>query len=173
MKQDGPVESDFRHKSLEEKKVKKVLVCLVVVVAGLSSIGYVFADESVAKDAAKAVTKIGKAMPAVGLVYKSATGELTPEDVGKTGVMIVTEAAAVPVAVATASTIGTTAGTGTAIATLSGAAATSATLAAIGGPASGALAVIGIPLAPAIAGGAIVVGVAGAVGYGINRLLFH
>ncbi|MDQ5908830.1 MAG: hypothetical protein QG599_923 [Pseudomonadota bacterium] len=90
----------------------------------------------------------------------------------KSAVIAGAEAIAVPVAIKTASIAGVAASTGTPIAALSGAAATSATLAAVGGSASIALGAVGIVAAPAVVGGAIVLGVGTAVGYGINWLLF-
>jgi hypothetical protein len=91
-------------------------------------------------------------------------------------VEVAAEAVSVPAAVGIASVTGTTASTGTAIASLSGAAATSATLAAIGsstvGTALGAAAtVVGITAAPAVIGGAIVVGIATGVACGVNAVI--
>ena len=86
------------------------------------------------------------------------------------GVDIAAEFTATPVAVACASYMGSTASTGTAISALSGAAATSATLAAIGGPAAAFLGMVGLSVAPAVVGGAIVTGLAGAAAWGINKL---
>lgn len=71
-------------------------------------------------------------------------------------------------AVYVASTAGMTAKTGTAIAALSGAAATKATLCAIGTPVVSAL---GLTVAPAVVGGAIVAGAGAAVGWGICKII--
>jgi len=81
------------------------------------------------------------------------------------------EAVSVPATVSIVSATGATASTGTAISTLSGAAATSSTLAYVGsGVASVIGATTGIVLAPAVVGGAIVVGVGAAISYGITSL---
>jgi len=89
---------------------------------------------------------------------------------------VAAEAASVPAAVLVASEAGVAASTGTAVATLSGAAASSATLAAIGSSAvgttlGGAAAAVGIVVAPAVVGGAIVVGIAAGVACGVNALI--
>jgi hypothetical protein len=89
---------------------------------------------------------------------------------------VAAEAASVPTAVMVASEAGVAASTGTAVASLSGAAASSATLAAIGSSAIGttlgsAAAAAGIVAAPAVVGGAIVVGVAAGIAYGVNALI--
>ncbi len=82
------------------------------------------------------------------------------------------EAVSVPATVAAASSLGVTASTGTAIATLSGAAATSATLAAIGTPIiAAASTVVTITAAPVVVGGAIVLGVAAGVAWGVNSII--
>jgi len=75
--------------------------------------------------------------------------------------------AAVPTVVKIAQVVGAEASTGTAIGSLSGAAATSATLASVGSGASAALGAVGIAVAPAAAGAAIV----GAVAYGIGSAI--
>ncbi len=108
-------------------------------------------------------------------IYKARNTEdkirTTIKHARRMGVDIAAEATAVPVAVAGASYMGVTASTGTAISALSGAAATSATLAAIGGPASVCLGIVGISVAPAVVGGAIVAGAGAAVAWGINKLM--
>jgi predicted sugar kinase len=100
--------------------------------------------------------------------------EFTAKNCGKAAVATVVETAAIPTAVGIASATGVTASTGTAIATLSGAAATSSTLAAVVGGtlATGLATVAGITVAPAVAGGAVVVGVGALVAIGINSLIF-
>ncbi len=117
------------------------------------------ADSTLTSGAKKAFTACDYAMEVVS------DEELSSSTVVNIAGTAAIEAATLPVAVATASALGVTAGTGTAIATLSGAAATSATAAAIGAPVATAL---GVTLAPATVGLAII----GAVGYGISSLFF-
>ena len=108
-------------------------------------------------------------------VYKSKDDEKLQkagEVAAKTTINIVVEGAAIPAAVATASSLGVTASTGTAIGSLSGAAATSATLSVIGGPASIALGTVGIVVSPVVIGGVIVVGIGAVIAAGINKILF-
>ena len=69
-----------------------------------------------------------------------------------------------------ASEIGATASTGTAISSLNGAASTSATAAAMGAPVAEALGAIGILVAPAVAGAAIIGGIGLGIGYLVSKL---
>lgn len=130
------------------------------------------------KKVAAPASKIGDVMDVVESgheIYnaeKSDKFKKTAKAVTKIAISVTADAVAVPTAVASASAVGATASTGTAIASLSGAAATSATLAAIGGPASVALGAVGIAVAPAVVGGALLTGAGFAVGTGINWLFF-
>lgn len=108
---------------------------------------------------------------AINFVSTALEGDISVRDVAKVGVHIAAEAAAVPVAISGASTLGVAAGTGTAISSLSGAAAVSATSAAIGAPVATAIgAATGIVVAPAVVGLVVISGVAGGLAYGFNVL---
>jgi hypothetical protein len=107
-------------------------------------------------------------------VYRAPEGERMKTGgkvVGEYAVEALAVSKAVPVAVHVASATGMTASTGTAISALSGAAATSATLAAVGGPGSAALAIIGVTAAPAVVGSVLVTGAAVGIVKGVKWLV--
>ncbi len=152
----------YKPLSQKRKNMKKTLI-IIVTVASLMSGTNVWAKDN---------TKI--LMNETAKLNRSYNGIMS-DDLAKaareTVVNIAVEVVAVPTAVSTVSALGTTAGTGAVISSLSGAAATSATLASIGGSSAVLLGGVGIALAPVVVGGAIVTGVALAVGFGINSLI--
>ena len=162
-------------KEFRLKNILKVSVTTLFLLIFMSINGYgqTMVKQTQVQSAVKISSTAGGVIDGIKVIHTCATRTSAEcsKSIAKTAVTTAATTVAMPTAIAITSVSGVAAGTGTAISTLSGAAAVSATSAYVGSSviaASGG--VLATVAAPAVIGGAVILGIGAGVGWAFSKL---